>query len=131
VRGDLGASWLSGKDVVPLIGDRLGATILLGSVTLVIGLLLTVAFGARAAIAPGGPTDLVLRLLAVTCTAVPSFVLGLLMIRFIAVQFGVGSVIGDGTIRTVLLPAMAGAAVLFDYWVRPFRALVRDSLDSD
>lgn len=130
-RGDLARSWMTGAPVADLLGQRLGPTVLLGAATLLAGSLLTFLLGGLAAIRPGGVLDHATRLLAVVATAIPSFVLSLLAIRFLAVGLGLGSVIGDGTFRTLPLPAAVGALGLTAYWVRPFRAQVADALATD
>ncbi len=131
IQGDFSRSWMTGAPVATLIGQRLGATLFLGTAVLLSGAFGTIAFGGIAAAVPGGIVDHIMRVIAVLGTAIPSFVLGLLAIRFIAVGLGLGSVIGDGTARTIAMPAAVGALGLTAYWVRPFRALVKDALSSD
>lgn len=131
VRGDLGRSWVTDTPVTERLGGRLPATVLLGVVTFVLGLAITVVVGSLAALAPGGPVDAVSRLVATAGTAIPSFVLALLTIRFVAVELGIGSVITDGSLRTIALPAAVGGVGLAAYWVRPFRSIVLDVLASD
>ncbi len=131
VRGDLGRSWVSELPVRSVLADRVVTTAKLGLLTFALGLGLTLVLGAGSAIRPGGPVDLATRILATVGTAVPSFVLGLLAIRFLAAGLGIGTIATDGTLGTALLPALVGAIGLLTYWVRPFRALLADALASD
>jgi len=131
VRGDLGRSWVSDLPVRAVLADRVVTTAKLGLVTFLAGLVLTLVLGAGSAIRPGGPVDMATRMLATFGTAVPSFVMGLLAIRFLAVGLGVGTIATDGTLGTALLPALVGAIGLLTYWVRPFRALLADALASE
>jgi ABC-type dipeptide/oligopeptide/nickel transport system permease component len=129
--GDFGRSWLTGADVARLTASRISASLLLGSAILLCGGLLSFAWGGLAALWPNGKIDYGLRALTVIGTALPSFIVGLLAIRFIAVGLGLASVIGDGTLRTLALPCLVGSIGLASYWARPFRSLVAEALTTD
>lgn len=131
VRGDLSRSWLSNAPVRDLIFARMGPSLLLGSSILVLSTFVTTCLGGLAAIAPGGVVDGTTRLVATLGTAIPSYLLALLAIRLFAVQLGVGTIIGDGTLRTLPLPAAVGTLGLTAFWIRPFRSLVADALATD
>ena len=130
-RADFGKSWLTGAFVSDLIADRLGATLLLGCSILICGGAISFICGGLAALRPNGSVDHGLKILTVLGTALPSFVLGLLAIRFIAVGLGLAPVLGDGTVRTLSLPCLVGSLGLASYWSRPFRGLVVDALATD
>lgn len=131
LQGDLGKSWLTGASVAELIASRIGATLFLGSFILLCGGAISFVWGGLAALKPNGMFDHGLKLLTVIGTALPSFVLGLLAIRFIAVGLGLASVIGDGTLKTLPLPCLVGSIALASYWGRPFRGLVMEALATD
>ncbi|WP_421693852.1 ABC transporter permease [Aestuariivirga sp.] len=129
--GDFGKSWLTGAPVAELISQRIGPTLLLGLSIFMLGSVITFVWGGFAGLKPGRWPDKSLTLMAVLGTTLPSFVLGLLAIRLFANELGWASVIGDGTWRTVLLPAAVGGTGLASYWARPFRGLVAEALASD
>lgn len=129
--GDFGQSWLTGASVKDLLEQRIGATVLLGLFLFLSGCLLTFLLGGLAAMKPRGLADWILSALALIGTALPGFVLGLIAIRIFANGLGWASVIGDGTLRTVLLPAAVGGLGLASYWGRPFSNLVGTALASD
>ncbi len=131
VRGDLSESWLTGASVRELLAQRIGASLLLGGSVLAISLIATLVLGGIAGLRPGGVVDSSTRVLATVGTALPSFLLALIAIRVMAVGLGIGTVIGDGTVKTLPLPASVGAIGLTAFWVRPFRSLVVDALASD
>ena len=85
VQGDLGQSWTTKQKVTDAISDRLPATLSLVVVALVLGLVLGVPLGLVAGLKPGGVADRGLRVFAAISTAVPPFVLGLLLVVFLAV----------------------------------------------
>lgn len=131
LHGDFGKSWLTGAQVGDLLLQRIGPTLLLGSAIFLIGAATTFLWGGLAGLRPGRLADRGLTLLSVAGTALPSFVLGLLAIRLFASGLGWVPVIGDGTLRTLAMPAIIGGIGLASYWARPFRALVAGVLGSD
>ncbi len=131
LHGDFGESWLTGAPVADLFAQRMGPTLLLGVSIFGLGSAITFLWGGFAALRPGRLVDHTLTILAILGATLPGFVLGLLAIRVFASGLGWASVIGDGTMRTVTLPALVGAIGLSSYWARPFRALVVDALASD
>ncbi|MFN8661112.1 MAG: ABC transporter permease [Thermomicrobiales bacterium] len=131
LRGDLSRSWASGAPVRDLLGQRIGPTLLLGSTVLVSGALLSILLGGLAGLHPNGVIDRATRVLSVTGSGFPAFLLCLMTLRFVVLGLGRGQVIADGTVHTLSLPAAVGALSLTAFWVRPFRALVRDALATD
>lgn len=105
VRGDLSVSWQSGRPVTAEIGKRLPATFLLAAVTLLlaVGIALLLAFISAAF--PHRWPDGAVRFVAQLGASVPAFLLGLLLIQFVVIRYGVGRVIADGSVGDVWLPA--------------------------
>jgi peptide/nickel transport system permease protein len=106
--GDLGRSLQSREKVALLIGQRLPATIQLGVVAVVIGLLLGVPIAVAGALAPGSLLDRVLGAWSALALGVPTFWLGILLILLLAVQLR-------------LLPAVSAYV---PFWESPGRMLV-------
>lgn len=88
LRLDFGDSFADGRPVVDLIAERLPATLELGLLALVLGLLLGVPLGVAAALRQNSLTDQSLRVLAVVGMSVPNFWLALLLITYLAQWFG-------------------------------------------
>lgn len=80
LRGDWGYSFTARRSVLPLFGERLGATLELGISSLLFGLLLGVPIGILAAVARGSLFDNATRVLSVIVNAVPVFWLGLILL---------------------------------------------------
>jgi peptide/nickel transport system permease protein len=85
--GDFGDSLIEHRPVLEMIGERLGATLLLTGTATLIGYLVGVPIGVYAAVRQGGIFDNISRVLAVIFNSVPSFWLGLVAILFLAVKF--------------------------------------------
>lgn len=128
VRGDLGRSWRTGQDVWSLVGPRFGPTLLLGITSLAIGLVASAVLALLAARYRNGWIDHSIRLSTLVLAGIPAFVLGLLVLQYVVVGWGVSQVVTDGTWRTVLLPAaVAGLAGVSG---RPLRAMLLEEMGS-
>lgn len=88
LRGDLGYSISRNEPVTALLLQRLGPTLLLGALTLLVDFTLGVALGLWAALHPRTWRARLLGALSVAGYALPSFVLGMLLIWLFAVQLG-------------------------------------------
>jgi peptide/nickel transport system permease protein len=84
--GDLGVSLQSRDKVSALIAERLPATVQLGVVAIVVGLLLGVPVAFASAMAPGSVLDRLLSGWSALALGVPTFWLGILLILMFAVE---------------------------------------------
>src|SRR5215475_7593718 len=69
LQGDFGASFTGGRPVVDELDERLGATLELGGLALIVSLIIGVPIGIWAAVRQGGLFDNVTRVLAVLISA--------------------------------------------------------------
>lgn len=88
LRGDLGKSMLTGRDVATEISTRLGVTVQVAVMAILIGLVVAVPLGITAAVRNGGWIDQFVRLLAVVGLSVPPFWLGMLVLLGLLMGFG-------------------------------------------
>lgn len=86
LRGDFGYSYIATRPVLALFAERLGATLELGVLALLYGLLLGVPIGILSAVYRGSLFDNVARVLAVIINSVPVFWLGLMLILIFGTQ---------------------------------------------
>jgi peptide/nickel transport system permease protein len=108
IQGDLGKSLQYNRPALPLLLDRLGATLELAGAALVLQLVIGIPLGVVAALKRGTWIDNVIRVFAVIGHAIPTFWIGLLFIIFFAV-----------TLR--VLPSQGMLAVGKDVWDIPDR----------
>ncbi|MEO8610725.1 MAG: ABC transporter permease [Chloroflexota bacterium] len=138
VKGDWGRSFTGGNQQVrPLVTDRLGNSMRLALMTLVISVPLSVLLGVLAALYENTWIDSVISLVSLSVVGLPEFVTGLVLINGIALGVrGLGlpatSVVpsadlGDW-IRQLILPALTATFVLLGYVSRLTRAGVLDEL---
>lgn len=127
LRADFGRSWKTQSPVSTIVRERVGATLLLGSVALILGLIASVTAAVLSARYHDRLVDHSLRLLVLVLTGIPTFVLGLLTLQYVVLDLGIGKVVSDGTLSSVWLPAIVLAAVGVAGWSRPLRALLLDA----
>lgn len=126
LHGDLGRSWAQPADVADLLGPRIATTLWLAFLSIALALAMTIALGVLTALHPGGRFDAVSRLAIVALIAIPSFVLGLLLLQFVVLDLGIGRVLATPG-GAAILPALLLAVVIAAGWSRPFRAIMRDA----
>jgi ABC-type dipeptide/oligopeptide/nickel transport system permease component len=110
IRGNFGRSWINGEPVRSELATRIGPTLLLAGVAVLIVSVAAVVFGCVSALLAWRWPDLTIRALTVLVAALPPFVLGIFLIHFVVIRFGIGAVITDGSLHDVLLPAICVAA---------------------
>ncbi|MGD9989983.1 ABC transporter permease [Pseudonocardia sp.] len=125
--GDLGISWRSGRPVVDDFVTLLPATLRLTVAALGIAIVLAMLLAALAAAAPGRWPDTVARVVGLAMIAVPTFVIGVVVLDVLVVRWGYGRVIADGTWATVFLPALVLALASATTWSRVLRTALLEA----
>jgi oligopeptide transport system permease protein len=139
VRGDLGLSFAQrGVRVSDLLADRIGVSALLGGTAFAIVVAVGLPLGIAGAIRSRGAWDYLGLGIATVLAAVPSFVLGFLLLIVFAVWLDVvdvrvGRGFGDGlgSLPSGLLPAFALAAPALALLARITRAALLEALGTD
>ena len=129
--GDFGQSYQWQAPAMPLLLDRLPATLELALAGLVFALLLAVPLGVVSAVHRGGMVDRVAKLFAMLGQAVPGFWIGLLLILFVAVQLQWLPAFGRGGVANLVLPAIALGWYPVAAMTRTLRSSMLDILESD
>lgn len=104
-RFDLGKSLVSGQDVWDEIAHQLGASLQLAAAALTLSLVIGPPLGIYAGLHAGGRFDRALLVFASALRAVPQFLLGLVLIVIVAVQFRLLPSAGYGQLNHFLLPS--------------------------
>ena len=87
LQGDLGVSMFSNVPVTQLVGQRMGPTLSLAFTTMLVAVVIAITLGVLAAWKSGSLLDRAVMGLAVTGFSVPVFVVGYIMVYFIALQW--------------------------------------------
>jgi peptide/nickel transport system permease protein len=139
LRGDLGESFFFKAEVSELIGQRIGPTLALATVTMIITVLVAVPLGVIAAYKHGSWIDRLVMGFAVIGFSVPVFVLGYLLIYLFAIELKLFPVqgyrsIADGFgpfIHRLILPGVTLSVIYIALIARITRASVLDVLRED
>ena len=130
--GDLGISYVSGKDVFATFVSRLPATLLLTGVSIALTVLLSIPLGILAAVRQNRFADYLIRFFSFAGNSMPNFFVALLLLYAFAVCIPIFPVISDGlSLRSVALPALTLAIAMSSKYLRQVRAAVLDELSRD
>jgi peptide/nickel transport system permease protein len=127
--GDLGRSLGSQRPVAMLIAERLPQTLVLAVAAMSVALCLALPLGLYSALRVGTGWDLLTSTLAVMGMALPSFVLGPVLMMVFAVRLGWLPVAGGDTPAALVLPALTLGLALAALLTRMVRAAVCEVLD--
>ena len=131
LRGDLGASLVSGEDVFEKIMSRYPATIQLALAGLVVAILIAVPLGVTAGSNQGKWLDNVASVVSLLGISTPGFVLGPLMVYLFAIKLDLLPVGGRDGLESLILPAITMGAALAAILTRMVRSSVIEELGED
>lgn len=131
LRGDFGQSIYFNMPVTEIVRARLPVTAILGVLSFTLALVMAVPLGIIAARKPGGLTDRLALLLAVTGQAVPSFWLGLMAIVVFGVWYGLVPTSGADTWQGYILPVVVLAYSAMPAMMRITRSGMIEVLGTD
>lgn len=117
VRGDFGTSLQFAGPAMPIVLERVGATMLLVGAALLLAVGLGVLAGIAAAVWRDRAGDFIISSLAVAGQSVPSFWLGILLIQIFALDLAWLPTSGIGTAAHLVLPAFTLATFLLPNFV--------------
>lgn len=106
-RGDFGDSLWQRVPALPIVLDRVPATLYLAGVTLLIAFPLAVLLGIVSAVRPRSIWDRIVTVISLGGVSTADFWVGLMLILFFAVQLGWLPTSGYGGLNYVILPAIA------------------------
>ncbi len=129
--GDFGDSLHYHVPALPLILERLPATVELATVALLMAVLVAVPLGLIGGSSPGSKWDFVARTVGLFGQATPSYWLALMLIVVFAVQLGWFPTFGRGEWKSVILPAFALSISTMGSLVRFTRSAVLEVRQDD
>ena len=131
LQGDFGNSYRWERPALPLILERLPATLELAIAGLVFALALAIPFGVLSAVYRDSWFDNFAKLFAMMGQAMPNFWVGLLLILFVSVQLGWLPAFGREGFDSLIMPAIALGWYPVAAMTRMLRSTMLDVLDSD
>jgi peptide/nickel transport system permease protein len=130
-RGDFGTSFAFGRPALEVVLDRAPATLLLTAAAVALGIATGIPAGIIGAVRAGSVVDRVVMAVVLLGQSVPTFWLGLVMIRLFAVNLRWVPVSGYGTPLHLLMPAVALGLYLAALLARVTRSEMLEALAQD
>ena len=121
LRLDFGESYTSRRPVSEMLGNAFLATFRLALSASVWIIILTPLLGIGAAKHPNGVIDRVTRIFCLCGTAIPTFVLGFLLIRLFGVKLRILPAVADGSFASYVLPSFTLSLSHIAYFVQMLR----------
>lgn len=118
---DFGISFADGREVAPLIGRAFIKTLQLALASMIWIIIVTPILGIAAASKPRGLMDKFTRIYCLCGTAIPTFVLGFILIRLFSVKWGIIPAVSDGTLKCLILPSFTLSLSHIAYFVQMLR----------
>jgi peptide/nickel transport system permease protein len=128
LRGDLGESFKYRTNSLELVVQRLPNTILLAVASIALAVTVAIPLGVVAGSRRRSLVDTLATGLAILLISTPSFWLGILLILLGADWLGILPASGAGSVRHLVMPAMALAAASMGLVTRLVRATMADAL---
>lgn len=130
--GDMGVSYVSGRNVFATFVSKLPATLLLTVLSIVATVLISIPLGVLAAVCHDKFTDYFLRFFSFIGNALPNFFVALLLMQVFSIDLHLFPVISDGTtLQSAVLPTMTLAVAMSAKYMRQVRATVLEELNKD
>jgi peptide/nickel transport system permease protein len=136
--GDLGSSFYTGESVSEALSHRVPVTLSLVVITLFLTAVISVVLGVTAAVR-GGWVDRVVQFLSVLGTAVPAFIIAIMIVFIFAISWQVLPATGyvtvaespSGWAKSLILPVVALLIGAVASATQQFRAATLDTLSRD
>lgn len=146
ITGDMGKSFVSGKDVLDTFLSKLPATLLLAATSILLTVAVSIPLGVISAVAHQKARtardasarsacsllDSIVRLASFIGNSMPNFFVALLLMHFLAIRLGWLPVIASGvTLTGAVMPTLTLAIAMSAKYLRQVRAAVLDELSMD
>lgn len=130
--GDMGNSYVSGKNVFNTFVSKLPATVLLTVVSVLFTIVISIPLGILSAVKHNKVTDYIIRVASLIGNSLPGFCIGFLFIYIFAVELKWFPVISTGVnFQSVFLPALTLAISMSAKYLRQVRATVLEELSKE
>jgi ABC-type dipeptide/oligopeptide/nickel transport system permease component len=128
IQGDLGRSWRFQEPILPIIAERVPATLELAFASLAFSSFIGIPLGVLAALKSETPIDYIGRGIVLVAQGIPNFFLALLLILFFGVALRWLPTGGRGEVKNLILPTVVLGLYLMPLTLRTTRGAVLDIL---
>ena len=121
--GDMGISYISGRDVFQTFVSKLPATLLLTVLAICATVIISIPLGVLAAVRHDKFTDYFLRFFSFIGNSLPNFFVALLLMQVFSIHWSIFPVISNGTtVQSAVLPTLTLAVAMSAKYMRQVRA---------
>lgn len=132
VTGDMGTSYVSGKNVFDTFISKLPATLLLTLLSIVATIIISIPLGILMAVKQNKFTDYLLRFFSFIGNSLPNFFVALVLMEILAIKLKWLPVISSGiSIESAIMPTLTLAIAMSAKYMRQVRAVVLEELNKD
>ena len=132
MRGDMGVSYVSGKEVFGTFISKLPSTLLLTALSIGMTVVISIPLGVLAAVRHDRFTDYFLRFFSFVGNSLPNFFVALLLMQIFSIKLKWLPVISKGlSIQSAMLPTLTLAIAMSAKYMRQVRATVLEELNKD
>ncbi len=132
LRGDMGISYVSNKDVFQTLTSKLPATLLLTGSAIVWTLVIALPLGIISAVRHNRIVDYLIRFFSFMGNSMPNFFAALLLMYVFSIRFKILPVITSGnTLVSLILPTATLVVSMAAKYTRQVRAVVLEELNKD
>ena len=133
-KGDMGNSYVSGKDVFSTIISKLPNTSLLMASSILLTVIISIPLGIIAAVFQNKFIDYIIRVLSFIGNSLPGFFLALLLILLFSVKLKWLPIIasaGSTNLKNLIMPTLTLSIAMICKYTRQVRAVVLEELNKD
>ena len=130
--GDMGVSYVSGKNVFDTFISKLPATLLLTLLSVVLTIVISIPLGILMAVKKNKAIDYVLRFCSFIGNSLPNFFVALVLMEILAIKLNWLPVISTGvSLKSAIMPTLTLAISMSAKYMRQVRAAVLEELNKD
>ena len=130
--GDMGKSYVSGRDVFQTFVSKLPATLLLTALSILLTVIISIPLGVLAAVKHDRLIDYALRVLSFIGNSLPNFFVALLLMQLLAIRWKLLPVLSSGTgLKSAVMPTLTLAIAMSAKYMRQVRATVLEELNKE
>lgn len=129
--GDFGTSYLSGRPVGQELAEKMFYTLQLSLAAFILTIVISVPLGVIAALYANTAVDYLIRITSFWATAMPVFLMGLILIYFFSLRFHIFPVSGSGGLNSLILPTVSLSLGLVGRFTKQIRIAILEEINQD
>ena len=129
LHGDFGTSYITGKPVSETLLNALWPTIQLSITSLIFTLVISIPLGILSAVKKNKVADYIIRIFSFIGSAVPGFLLALILIYVFSIKLGVLPAYGNNKQYSIVMPTITLGLGMTCKYIRQVRASILEELN--